>query len=271
MASSPPVAAQVVAKYSRGQVRIRWQQVASADGYTIYLDGQAVSVAATASSYDFKTSAPGTHFVQVVTRRGDDVSFPATAHVDVPYPQPAPAASAIPATPTAGPVTEAAPPTQTALAPPAQAVAQPTPAPATHVITGSVSGRGYAGAVNGIVTGDPDTADYDMTGEQLQQAQQILASLESGATYACPLGAGGGFSDLVPGAQVVIADASGTVIATGELQGGVLSIHGCTFTFRIAKIPTESYYEITVTQRGALDYSYSEMQKDGWHVTSTIG
>jgi hypothetical protein len=144
MASSPPVAAHLVAKYSRGHVRIRWQQVASADGYTIYLDGQAVSVAATASSYDFKTSAPGTHFVQVVTRRGNDVSFPATAHVDVPYPQPASAASAIPATPTAGPVTEAAPPTQTALAPPAQAEAQPTAAPATHVITGSMSVRGYA-------------------------------------------------------------------------------------------------------------------------------
>lgn len=82
-----------------------------------------------------------------------------------------------------------------------------------------------------------------------------------------------GFDDIATGAQVVVKDASGTVIATSELQGGVLvrgaswsenSIRGmaCSYSFTLTDLPDGSFYGIHVgdSTRSDVQFSKAEMQ-----------
>jgi hypothetical protein len=103
----------------------------------------------------------------------------------------------------------------------------------------------------------------------LDKLGRMLDSLEQGKTYACPGGSGGGFDDVVAGGRVKIQDGDGRVLATSTLEGGLINMRGCTFTFS-AEVPDADFYQVTITNRGALTFSRSDLQKSGWKVLARL-
>ncbi len=82
-----------------------------------------------------------------------------------------------------------------------------------------------------------------------------------------------GFKDISAGTQVVVTDASGTVVGTSTLGGGTLirasdwseqSIRGlaCSYTFTFTDLPDGTFYGIHVgdSTRGDVQFSKAEMQ-----------
>lgn len=81
----------------------------------------------------------------------------------------------------------------------------------------------------------------------------------------------GGYDDITEGADVVVKDQNGTVVATGSLQAGTAQGGDCVYPFRVAGVPKEAFYVVEVSHRGELHYSYAEMQGNGWTVAMTLG
>ena len=109
----------------------------------------------------------------------------------------------------------------------------------------------------------------DLNQQQLDKMGRLIKSLPKGKTYSCPQGSGGGFADLVVGGQVVVEDGSGSVLATSALTGGVINTQGCVFSFTV-QVPAADFYRVTVTHRGTLTYSRSELVAKGWRVDQTL-
>lgn len=81
----------------------------------------------------------------------------------------------------------------------------------------------------------------------------------------------GGYSDIEPGAQIVIKDESGDIIATSRLERDPNSVvGGCTFIF-IAEVPDARFYTFTLGRRGDITYSRDEIERMGWAPALGIG
>lgn len=71
----------------------------------------------------------------------------------------------------------------------------------------------------------------------------------------------GGYDDIRQGTQVVVTDESGTVIATGELESGLLVGGHCMFAFTVSSVPSgKSFYGVSVSHRGTLQYKQDQLQ-----------
>lgn len=83
-----------------------------------------------------------------------------------------------------------------------------------------------------------------------------------------------GFSDIQSGMQVTVMDEESRILATGALGPGKrLGNYHCKFEFEITDIPVSSFYSIKLGssgRRGALNYSFDEMQKNNWGVSFSI-
>jgi len=81
----------------------------------------------------------------------------------------------------------------------------------------------------------------------------------------------GGYSDIEPGAQIVIRDESGDIIATSRLERDPNSVvGGCTFIF-IAEVPDARFYTFSLGRRGDITYSKTEMEQMGWAPALVVG
>jgi hypothetical protein len=73
-----------------------------------------------------------------------------------------------------------------------------------------------------------------------------------------------GYDDIHAGAQVVVTDQSGTVIATGSLEAGQLLGSGadrvCRFQFQLPVPTGKSFYGVTVSHRGTIQYTESALR-----------
>ncbi|MBW0118526.1 hypothetical protein I4J48_25105, partial [Pseudonocardia sp. KRD-169] len=66
----------------------------------------------------------------------------------------------------------------------------------------------------------------------------------------------GGYSDIGAGTSVTVADATGTVVATGRLDSGRSSAGDCVFPFSVAEVPGDSdFYRVEVSHRGEVTFS----------------
>ena len=73
----------------------------------------------------------------------------------------------------------------------------------------------------------------------------------------------GGFSDIHVGAQVVVTDAAGAVIAVTELGEGVVLDKECFFGFRAVAVPLgRGFYGVEVTHRGRVQFSESDAREE---------
>lgn len=90
----------------------------------------------------------------------------------------------------------------------------------------------------------------------------------------------GGYDDIRGGLGVVVKDAAGKTIATGQLGPGVamqtldtgaITLYDCRFPITLTDVPESDFYEIEVGRRGSLSYSQEQMEAAGWNVALTIG
>jgi hypothetical protein len=127
---------------------------------------------------------------------------------------------------------------------PAKAPAQTTASPTPHTTTvnGTVSLKG-TGNFTWDFVGDSDTETTCYGGR-------------------------GGYSDIKPGASVVVTNESGTTIAVGSLGPATATISGtgrnavgdsCDFTFAIPDVPDAKFYGVQVSHRGVVQFSPSEL------------
>jgi hypothetical protein len=78
-----------------------------------------------------------------------------------------------------------------------------------------------------------------------------------------------GYSDIGPGAQVVISDPSGKTLAYADLGDGSSQQLTCTFSFTVPKVPSgKQSYGVTISHRGTLHYTEAELKAG---VALTIG
>ena len=87
-----------------------------------------------------------------------------------------------------------------------------------------------------------------------------------------------GYDDMAGGAQVVVRNGDGDIIATTRLDPGVqILVEGmdnfwyCTFTFEAELPPDESFYTVEVSHRGELSYSAAEMAAQNWTIDLVLG
>jgi hypothetical protein len=83
----------------------------------------------------------------------------------------------------------------------------------------------------------------------------------------------GGYSDLDQGTQVTLHNGKGESLANSALESGIYdsSTRACVFSYSLSAVPKDTFYRLEVSHRGVLEYSYAEMQDNGWEIHSTIG
>ncbi|MFG1776597.1 hypothetical protein ACGFIG_09230 [Micromonospora sp. NPDC049048] len=77
----------------------------------------------------------------------------------------------------------------------------------------------------------------------------------------------GGYSDIVPGAQIVVTDSTGATVGLGKLGDGILETapgatvpDGCKFVFTIADVPTgKGFYGVSISERGKVQYPEAQL------------
>lgn len=82
-------------------------------------------------------------------------------------------------------------------------------------------------------------------------------------------GGDGGYSDIKPGASVVVTNETGTTIGVGVLDSATATIHGkgrnaraesCDFTFSVENVPVSAkFYGIEVSHRGVVQFTPSQI------------
>lgn len=92
-----------------------------------------------------------------------------------------------------------------------------------------------------------------------------------GAGEPCSLS--GGYDDIAAGGQVVVRDESMTTLSTGSLSSGRRVLDACEFTFAVFEVGKAEFYEIRMGNdgRGGLQYSYDDMDSNGWTVALSLG
>ena len=137
-----------------------------------------------------------------------------------------------------------------------------------HVITGEMTEPDVAGALTARAGGFPGQRYGTLTAPQQKRLRELVRSVERGRTYACPLGSGGPFRDIVAGARVSVRSGTGTLLATTALTGGTVTERGCTFGFTAAVGDADSY-QVGVTRRGTVPYTKRALVDNDWRVGLT--
>lgn len=157
------------------------------------------------------------------------------------------------------------------------ALSPPAGAAASHTLHGTmlVSAFVVAAPQGSCVSAPlpPNISNEDLAKRALECAQQpdtakYFASTAKGA--ACV--PDDGYEDIAQGAQVVVRDGSHKTIAVGRLGLGVNAADGgssCTFTFSV-KVPDASFYAISVSHRGSVSYSRSELARRRWTIALSL-
>lgn len=130
-------------------------------------------------------------------------------------------------------------------------------APDRHTVTGELS----------VPTSAPVLTELFLEANEDDAAAALedLVQLKAGETFACPR-LPEDHADVGVGDPVRVADASGTVLATASLEGGVLELdRGCTFTFTV-EVPPAEVYRFSIGDQGEVGYSRTELEGAGWQV-----
>jgi len=95
-----------------------------------------------------------------------------------------------------------------------------------------------------------------------------------------------GYSDIAAGAQVLVKDGSGDIIASGRLGQGEGALvdpadkdarwstfvsYYCEFPFVIEDVATVDFYTVEVSHRGGLTNTREELEALGWNISFELG
>lgn len=99
-----------------------------------------------------------------------------------------------------------------------------------------------------------------------------FALVEGSHTVGQPCSGSGGYSDFGPGMNVTIRDGNGNVVGSGSTGPAEGQSPGwCVTEFEIENIDIVDFYEIEIGRRGALSYTYEELESADFNVDLTLG
>ena len=81
----------------------------------------------------------------------------------------------------------------------------------------------------------------------------------------------GGYDDIDLGTDVMVRDETGKILANGELGIGHERNGTCVFDFTVEDVPKADFYEVEISHRGGLTYSYKEMDERDWTMAVSLG
>jgi hypothetical protein len=85
------------------------------------------------------------------------------------------------------------------------------------------------------------------------------------------------YANLDSGAQVVVKDATGTIIGAGPVGSGKRepkvgqALYLCTFSFTVSNLPDVPFYALTLDAYGSLTYTRQELVGKNWQVSMNLG
>lgn len=110
-----------------------------------------------------------------------------------------------------------------------------------------------------------------MKGPQTHTVIGLVGLTDADTATAGCVGAGG-YSDITPGAEVILTNQSGKILGATGLSAGVAAVDLCQYTFTIHNVPDDqAQYAVEVTHRGKVVKSKAEMQASNWTIELTIG
>lgn len=81
-----------------------------------------------------------------------------------------------------------------------------------------------------------------------------------------------GYSDMTAGAQVVVKDEEGAIIATGSLGAGSWRNKSeCVLPLSVRRVPAAKFYSIEVSNRGEQRYSAEDLADRSYEINLTLG
>ena len=87
----------------------------------------------------------------------------------------------------------------------------------------------------------------------------------------------GGYSDIGVGTNVVVRDATDTIIGTAPLtmdpagpEPVASGNYQCGYAFTVS-VPDSAFYTVEVSHRGALTYSRADLESKSWRVSLNLG
>jgi hypothetical protein len=117
-----------------------------------------------------------------------------------------------------------------------------------------------------IVSATSGSSEKTLTGS-------VEVALDSYSTSGSFCTGQGGYSDQRAGLKVAVLDANGKTVATSTLGNGKVDYSGytCVFDFKVPDIPKSSNYSVEIGTRSGPDYTYSDLESEGWDITLTLG
>ena len=95
----------------------------------------------------------------------------------------------------------------------------------------------------------------------------IEAGVSDGSTYCTGIG---GYSNIHPGAEVMVLDGSGAIVGVGDLSRGDGTTVLCIFGFTVP-VKQADFYTIEIARRAGPTYSHDELVADEWTVSLSLG
>ena len=85
-----------------------------------------------------------------------------------------------------------------------------------------------------------------------------------------------GYDDLHLGTSVTVSDGEGNVIGVGEVRSSEVkseasTSRSCAFKFVVEDLPRADFYAVEVSHRGAVTFSFDELEEEGWRIQLSIG
>jgi hypothetical protein len=123
-----------------------------------------------------------------------------------------------------------------------------------------------------LLTGRSGSKRHEVTG-----VLEVHDSDATGSGDTCTLS--DGYDDISEGTTVEITDGTGKVIGIGSLDRPARIANsidnaltsGCSFTFYVDKVSKTAFYNVEVSHRGKVGYSYDQMVANLWTVSLKLG
>ncbi len=100
----------------------------------------------------------------------------------------------------------------------------------------------------------------------------VLVLYDTSSAQASCNTSGTGYEDISEGTPVSITNENGKVVGAADLGAGTrLGGDECDFSWTATGVGPATFYQVTISHRGTVSYSESEMESDGWSVKTTLG
>ena len=135
-----------------------------------------------------------------------------------------------------------------------------------HAYSSLVSQHSLAGVSQHSLTG---VSQHSLTGELTIADGAYMSEYNLGMTEC---GGYEGYSDINLGTQVIVKDAAGKIIASGELGRGKNTGISCRFPISVRGIPDSDFYQIEIGtgNRGVMSYSKDELEDKNWEIVLSL-